>query len=110
MIRRPPRSTRTDTLFPATTLFRSAHFGADGAKAARPDVGPWQSGEKQHEREARHPETGDGVEVAQRGAPAQRQPRPDHARRPAPARPPEGEAGQDQTGRASCRESVGPYV
>src|SRR3546814_14155005 len=25
MIRRPPRSTRTDTLFPYTTLFRSAH-------------------------------------------------------------------------------------
>src|SRR3546814_17559629 len=24
MIRRPPRSTRTDTLFPCTTLFRSA--------------------------------------------------------------------------------------
>src|SRR3546814_18103469 len=28
MIRRPPRSTRTDTLFPYTTLFRS---GVDGA-------------------------------------------------------------------------------
>src|SRR3546814_3795373 len=32
MIRRPPRSTRTDTLFPYTTLFRSAgallHLGA----------------------------------------------------------------------------------
>src|SRR3546814_18527974 len=29
MIRRPPRSTRTDTLFPYTTLFRSSHhFGA----------------------------------------------------------------------------------
>src|SRR3546814_9205113 len=27
MIRRPPRSTRTDTLFPYTTLFRSAAFG-----------------------------------------------------------------------------------
>src|SRR3546814_20798772 len=27
MIRRPPRSTRTDTLFPYTTLFRSALFG-----------------------------------------------------------------------------------
>src|SRR3546814_16831025 len=27
MIRRPPRSTRTDTLFPYTTLFRS-HFSA----------------------------------------------------------------------------------
>src|SRR3546814_10025901 len=29
MIRRPPRSTRTDTLFPYTTLFRSQ--GAQGA-------------------------------------------------------------------------------
>src|SRR3546814_15768588 len=27
MIRRPPRSTRTDTLFPYTTLFRSAGQG-----------------------------------------------------------------------------------
>src|SRR3546814_5396823 len=26
MIRRPPRSTRTDTLFPYTTLFRSQQF------------------------------------------------------------------------------------
>src|SRR3546814_11312005 len=31
MIRRPPRSTRTDTLFPYTTLFRSAE-GADGGE------------------------------------------------------------------------------
>src|SRR3546814_9670147 len=31
MIRRPPRSTRTDTLFPYTTLFRSA--GADRRRA-----------------------------------------------------------------------------
>src|SRR3546814_5933777 len=34
MIRRPPRSTRTDTLFPYTTLFRSAQirlkFTSDG--------------------------------------------------------------------------------
>src|SRR3546814_4954438 len=29
MIRRPPRSTRTDTLFPYTTLFRSAHAVAE---------------------------------------------------------------------------------
>src|SRR3546814_10580632 len=28
MIRRPPRSTRTDTLFPYTTLFRSGRFGS----------------------------------------------------------------------------------
>src|SRR3546814_11609002 len=32
MIRRPPRSTRTDTLFPYTTLFRSA--GTDAARRA----------------------------------------------------------------------------
>src|SRR3546814_10271657 len=35
MIRRPPRSTRTDTLFPYTTLFRS---GAEG-QADRADHG-----------------------------------------------------------------------
>src|SRR3546814_16676895 len=29
MIRRPPRSTRTDTLFPYTTLFRSPLYAAD---------------------------------------------------------------------------------
>src|SRR3546814_8370812 len=33
MIRRPPRSTRTDTLFPYTTLFRS-----EGEAVARPDA------------------------------------------------------------------------
>src|SRR3546814_19347247 len=33
MIRRPPRSTRTDTLFPYTTLFRSA--GGNGADIGR---------------------------------------------------------------------------
>src|SRR3546814_11408647 len=30
MIRRPPRSTRTDTLFPYTTLFRSCDAAAGG--------------------------------------------------------------------------------
>src|SRR3546814_15855735 len=29
MIRRPPRSTRTDTLFPYTTLFRSFRYGCE---------------------------------------------------------------------------------
>src|SRR3546814_4136737 len=32
MIRRPPRSTRTDTLFPYTTLFRSSVDGDGGGK------------------------------------------------------------------------------
>src|SRR3546814_3428634 len=37
MIRRPPRSTRTDTLFPYTTLFRSI------AVMCSPDRSPWLS-------------------------------------------------------------------
>src|SRR3546814_15230973 len=32
MIRRPPRSTRTDTLFPYTTLFRSTAAGGSDAR------------------------------------------------------------------------------
>src|SRR3546814_5954816 len=39
MIRRPPRSTRTDTLFPYTTLFRS------GRRRRRLD---WRAGEAHH--------------------------------------------------------------
>src|SRR3546814_5296696 len=43
MLRRPPRSTRTDTLFPYTTLFRSLedHFGADEIAALDAEsIGP----------------------------------------------------------------------
>src|SRR3546814_1814252 len=47
MIRRPPRSTRTDTLFPYTTLFRSGDAGGSaqaggllrGRRRALPDGG-----------------------------------------------------------------------
>src|SRR3546814_1501953 len=41
MIRRPPRSTRTDTLFPYTTLFRSErrHDHVDAAAVLEPRVG-----------------------------------------------------------------------
>src|SRR3546814_9460726 len=44
MIRRPPRSTRTDTLFPYTTLFRSpahkhtASISSPSNEASRPDT------------------------------------------------------------------------
>src|SRR3546814_1861335 len=42
MLRRPPRSTRTDTLFPYPTLFRSTGAGIDVTlrAAAAEDVGP----------------------------------------------------------------------
>src|SRR3546814_5207445 len=40
MIRRPPRSTRTDTLFPYTTLFRSCAAAGDrGHRAVAPRAG-----------------------------------------------------------------------
>src|SRR3546814_4923082 len=58
MIRRPPRSTRTDTLFPYTTLFRSVigqhqiegragHFGAGTGKLS--DQGAGETGLRSEE-------------------------------------------------------------
>src|SRR3546814_12419560 len=38
MIRRPPRSTRTDTLFPYTTLFRSRIEPADAQELALAEI------------------------------------------------------------------------
>src|SRR3546814_17953646 len=35
MVRRPPRPTRTDTLFPYTTLFRSVQLSLDGQQDRR---------------------------------------------------------------------------
>src|SRR3546814_15999692 len=39
MLRRPPRSTRTDTLFPYTTLFRSPLFPGGSPSSGQGDVG-----------------------------------------------------------------------
>src|SRR3546814_6992789 len=47
MIRRPPRSTRTDTLFPYTTLFRSGLALPDAAADAAAAIG----GERDEERD-----------------------------------------------------------
>src|SRR3546814_5443898 len=47
MIRRPPRSTRTDTLFPYTTLFRSL---ADVRAARERDLGNGSDGQKLQRR------------------------------------------------------------
>src|SRR3546814_4731328 len=41
MIRRPPRSTRTDTLFPYTTLFRSPPRLETGEHASLPSPHPF---------------------------------------------------------------------
>src|SRR3546814_1634680 len=50
MIRRPPRSTRTDTLFPYTTLFRSAL----GGRIAGPQRHRKRSG-RRHDRRLQGP-------------------------------------------------------
>src|SRR3546814_1515537 len=47
MIRRPPRSTRTDTLFPYTTLFRSAAFPSL-LRSRRQGRSPFGSGGRPH--------------------------------------------------------------
>src|SRR3546814_18529851 len=49
MIRRPPRSTRTDTLFPYTTLFRSVERqkAALAAGVRRPNLSVLSSAEQQ---------------------------------------------------------------
>src|SRR3546814_10926366 len=39
IIRRPPRSTRTDTLFPYTTLFRSDQPDRGGGDVEQPEAG-----------------------------------------------------------------------
>src|SRR3546814_15947690 len=113
MIRRPPRSTRTDTLFPYTTLFRSAAlvgrgaeeipFGAEreGAEivrqrhAVRPRRAARGLGERLRQVAAAHPEPAavgpfDRVEQGL-----------------APERP---IARHIEIGRASCRERGCPYV
>src|SRR3546814_9536759 len=46
MIRRPPRSTRTDTLFPYTTLFRSIFVAPGGSATQQGAVSPVHEGER----------------------------------------------------------------
>src|SRR3546814_12972154 len=74
MIRRPPRSTRTDTLFPYTTLFRSPRRAADRARGEpRRDRRLYQA---QHHREPELLDRADGRRAE--AAPRRRQ---DQARR-----------------------------
>src|SRR3546814_7179763 len=60
MIRRPPRSTRTDTLLPYTTLFRSAEAGRQRQRH-RPGAGIDRAEEQRREIRARLRDQGDAV-------------------------------------------------
>src|SRR3546814_6945671 len=74
MIRRPPRSTRTDTLFPYTTLFRSRHrrraLGVDGVAALPHHAAPAAAADAMAGRGgagvARDPRASVGVAALQR--------------------------------------------
>src|SRR3546814_16774260 len=86
MIRRPPRSTRTDTLFPYTTLFKQYQHdfverGHKGKERAGNHPGPYQGDDDV------------AKDLERRGA----QTEPSLVQRA-------------EIGRASCRESVGQYV
>src|SRR3546814_10886512 len=61
MIRRPPRSTRTDTLFPYTTLFRS---GDEGLRAFG---GPWPQEQGAGAGVGRAERSGDGGNAPETG-------------------------------------------
>src|SRR3546814_11857924 len=53
IIRRPPRSTRTDTLFPYTTLFRSFHFsGVARNRRSGIDIGAVEATQRERFRNA----------------------------------------------------------
>src|SRR3546814_5493408 len=61
MIRRPPRSTRTDTLFPYTTLFRSRRHQPHRDLPLRVEIGVAprkqrleRAGERKRQRETQH--------------------------------------------------------
>src|SRR3546814_20447592 len=101
MIRRPPRSTRTDTLFPYTTLFRSA--AAPRCRREREIVDIIAIRLRR-----------DGAEqaVELRWLPEHRRMADDVAHDPGAAVQNEAAAGEqrEEIGRASCRERVCQYV
>src|SRR3546814_17909516 len=100
MIRRPPRSTRTDTLFPYTTLFRSNGQICYQVSMHEPSL--------RTSRLVIAGGLGAAIAIAGTGFFLGRMTLPDaepsSVAKPAPVVPP------SQIGRASCRERVCKYV
>src|SRR3546814_21001652 len=99
MIRRPPRSTRTDTLFPYTTLFRSAATGRPVANLQKPSQFGLFSATREHE----------GGIASNRGSAC----RGEYVPRPCTHRPSHHGSWfhpKTEIGRASCRERGCQYV
>src|SRR3546814_20292202 len=108
MRRRPPRSTRTDTLFPYTTLFRSP-------AAIEPHRDPRDDDQRQADDQ--HDQTGEDVEQAladlRNPLPRRKTVRKDEAARVRRRQVDAPRLAFDKAreiGRASCREGVCKYV
>src|SRR3546814_13980443 len=122
MIRRPPRSTRTDTLFPYTTLFRSYRdrTAEHGRGRQRPEIAPVQAvgmiGIEQQqlagrERAATLPSgQRTAVSVTDQGDGNRPSINADIRAAPANALSRLGGDMLQQLGRAACRERVCQYV
>src|SRR3546814_16863176 len=114
MIRRPPRSTRTDTLFPYTTLFRS-HGGRSRSAASPAGDGADRAGGRWEWRSRPRASDG-GLHHRLAAASAALEPfyesMPAHLRQriACPAEQPGRRQHGEEIGRTSCRERVGQYV
>src|SRR3546814_18484528 len=111
MIRRPPRSTRTDTLFPYTTLFRSGSSRRRLRRRAERRASAGRAGQRPHVGKAALAQRLQVVAALER--------RHETSLRMAPGQPAQfdGETGvvvgvelRMQTGRESGREGGGQYV
>src|SRR3546814_16365544 len=108
MMRRPPRSTLTDTLCPYPTLFQAHRLADVGLLALqRPgelgeEVGPYADDHgEHHDLDARRHDIAEHTFSEEAGAVPQREWHQDEA----------GQRGQlDQNGNASCREVRCQYV
>src|SRR3546814_19169185 len=94
MIRRPPRSTRTDTLFPYTTLFRSRKRGAEAHQCGQPILHPE---DRRADQKIAHGAAADPGDEREKGERDEGLPAPSRRQR-------------TEIGRASCRERVCQYV
>src|SRR3546814_12204554 len=102
MIRRPPRSTRTDTLFPYTTLFRSRRAGAsdDVGRHRLPDSRPAPPASAPGRSRGADRHRADGRRLRDTARPVGADPAADHVaahRGAAGRRAGGGRAGEDRT-------------
>src|SRR3546814_12548030 len=106
MIRRPPRSTRTDTLFPYTTLVRSARGdGVQKPEQLEPLEGDGKPCPKCKKGVMRTRMAGSGRSAGQRFLGCSAYPKCKHLEKPGGEQKPM----KAEIGRASCRERVCQY-